>query len=84
VAIRHDTVTALVRGDGAAAVTRAEQLVERHRHAPGPSPQLGISLPVDDLVGLGEAHEQAECALRLTSQDTPIIALGQMPALDSV
>jgi len=82
VAIRHDTVTALVRGDGVTAVTCAEQLVERHRHGPGPSPQVGIGLPADDLLGLGGAHEQAESALRLTSQDMPIVALGQMPALD--
>jgi hypothetical protein len=82
VAIRHDTVTALLRGDGTAAVTCAEQLIERHRHGPGPSLQVGIGLPADDLVGLAEAHEQAESALRLTSQATPIVALSQMPALD--
>jgi DNA-binding PucR family transcriptional regulator len=82
VAIRHDTVTALVCGDGATVVARAEQLVERHRHGPGPSPRMGIGLPADDLVGLGRAHEQAESALRLSSQATPIVALGEMPALD--
>ncbi len=82
VAIRHDTVTALVRGGGAAAVACAEQLVERRRLASGPSPRIGVSLPADDLVGLGVAHEQAESALRLSSQAAPIVALGRMPALD--
>jgi PucR-like helix-turn-helix protein/diguanylate cyclase with GGDEF domain len=82
VAIRHDTVTALLRGDGAAAVACAWQLVDRHRRGPGPSLHAGIGLPADDLVGLAVAHEQAESALRLTSQATPIVALSQMPALD--
>ncbi|MGD0456014.1 MAG: helix-turn-helix domain-containing protein, partial [Solirubrobacteraceae bacterium] len=82
VAIRHDTVTAVVCGDGATAVACAEQLVERRHHAPGPSPRMGISLPAADLVGLGRAHEQAESALRLTSEATPVVALGEMPALD--
>jgi hypothetical protein len=82
VAIRHDTVTAVIRGDGATAVTCAEQLVDRQRHGPGPWTQVGISLPADGLNGLAGAHEQAESALQLTSQAAPIIALGQMPALD--
>ncbi len=82
VAIRHDTVTALVCGGGATAVACAEQLIERRRLGSGPSPRMGISLPADDLVGLGAAHEQAESALRLSSQAAPIVALGRMPALD--
>ncbi|MGD0454690.1 MAG: helix-turn-helix domain-containing protein [Solirubrobacteraceae bacterium] len=82
VAIRHDTVTALVRVDGANAVMCAGQLVERSRHRPGPVPHVGISLPAVDLVGIGAALEQAESALRLTSEARPLIALAQMPALD--
>ncbi len=82
VVIRHHTVTALLRGDGTGALRCATHVVGRYGEAPGPSPLIGISLPAEDLGGLGQAHEQAESALRLASQSTPIIALGRMPALD--
>lgn len=82
VVIRHHTVTALLRGDGAAALCCATRVVERYGEAQGPSPSIGISLPAEDLGGLGRAHEQAESALRLASPAAPIIALGRMPALD--
>lgn len=82
VVIRHHTVTALLRGDGTGALDCARRVVGRYGGAPSPSPLIGISLPAEDLGGLGRAHEQAESALRLASQATPIIALGRMPALD--
>jgi len=82
VVIRHHTVTALLRGDGTGAVDCAKQVLGRYGDGRGPSPQIGISLPAADIGELGRAHEQADSALRLTSQATPIIALGQMPALD--
>ncbi len=82
VVIRHHTVTALLRGNGATALDCAKQVIRRYGDLPGPSPRIGISLPAADLGGLGRAHEQADSALRLASQVTPIIALGQMPALD--
>lgn len=82
VVIRHHTVTALLRGDGTAALRCATHVLGRYGEAQGPSPLIGISLPAEDLGGLGRAHEQAESALRLASQATPIIALGRMPALD--
>ncbi len=82
VVIRHHTVTALLRGGGTCALDCARRVVGRYGGAASPSPLIGISLPAEDLGGLGRAHEQAESALRLASQATPIIALGRMPALD--
>lgn len=82
VVTRHDMVIALLRGGGSAAVDAARHVIGRYRDIPGRSPRIGISLPAGNLGGLGRAHEEAGSALRVASESTPIIALGQMPALD--
>jgi len=82
VVIRHGIVTGLVRADSADIVDAARQVVERYLVRRRAGAQIGISLDTSDLADLGRANAQADSALRLTSSTKPVIALGQMPALE--
>jgi PucR C-terminal helix-turn-helix domain len=82
VVIRHGIVTGLVRVDGPDIVDAARQVVERYVVRRSAGAQIGISLETDDLADLGRANAEADSALRLTSSTKPVIALGQMPALE--
>jgi sugar diacid utilization regulator len=82
VVIRHGIVTGLVRVDSSDIAEEARQVVERYVVRRGVGAQIGISLEAEDLADLGRANDQAESALRLTSPTQPVIALGQMPALE--
>ena len=82
VVIRHGVVTGLVRVDSSDVVDAARQVVERYLLRRSAGAQIGISLETNDLADLGRANAQADSALRLTSSTRPVIALGQMPALE--
>ncbi len=82
VVIRHGIVTGLVAVDGSDIVEKARRVVERYVVRRDAGAQIGISLEAEDLTDLGRANAQAESALRLTSSAKPVIALGQMPALE--
>jgi len=82
VVVRHDTITALVRGSSTGDALRAREIVARRAADPGPSVRIGVGLATDDLAGLSRSHEEAGSALRLTSTERPVLVLGEMPALD--
>jgi len=82
VVVRHDTITALVRGPGTGDTERAAAIITRHEGTPGSAVRIGVGLATDDLAGLARAHEEAGSALRLTSDARPLLVLGEMPALD--
>jgi DNA-binding PucR family transcriptional regulator len=80
--IRHQTVTALLKGEDATSADRARLLIQLCAERFGATPYIGIGLATHGLERLGAAYEQAASALRLTSESTPVVALGTMPALD--
>jgi hypothetical protein len=82
VVVRHHTVTALLRGQASESTAPAERVVRRCASRLGATPRVGISLTADGLAGVASALEQAEAALRVSSYEAPVVALGRMPALD--